>query len=135
MTIARMLFVFAGTVSLCAPAGAQNDLPPGLDKEVESIRTVFDVPGIGLGIVRDGRVVLARGYGLRKMGKPDRVDGNTLFGIASNTKAFTPKPAPMSLNSSFWKVYWPSALPPNHSISFTVLAARALSACARGVMP
>jgi CubicO group peptidase (beta-lactamase class C family) len=76
---------------LCgSPAAiAQTGPPPGLDDCVESIRSTFDVPGIGLAIVRDGRVVLARGYGVRTLGKPGRVDGNTLFGIASNTKAFT----------------------------------------------
>ena len=71
------------------PVRAQTGPPPGLDDYVESIRSVFDVPGIGLAIVQDGRVVLARGYGVRMLGKPGRVDGNTLFGIASNTKAFT----------------------------------------------
>ena len=49
----------------------------------------FDVPGIAIAIVKDGKVVLAKGYGLRKMGEAAPVDENTLFGIGSNTKAFT----------------------------------------------
>jgi len=49
----------------------------------------FHTPGVGLAIVKDGRVVLANGYGVRKLGHPEKVDENTLFGIASNTKAFT----------------------------------------------
>ena len=72
-----------------ASVRAQTGLPPGLDDYAESIRSAFNVPGIGLAIVKDGRVVLARGYGIRMLGKPGRVDGNTLFGVASNTKAFT----------------------------------------------
>ncbi len=49
----------------------------------------FEVPGLALAIVKDGRVVLAKGYGVRKLGDPAPVDARTLFGIASNTKVFT----------------------------------------------
>src|SRR5712672_1008230 len=49
----------------------------------------FDVPGMAIAIVKDGKVVMAKGYGLRKMGESARVDENTLFGIGSNSKAFT----------------------------------------------
>src|SRR3546814_4525870 len=40
-------------------------------------------------IVKDGEVVLERGYGVRKLGEPAKVDAHTQFAIASNTKAFT----------------------------------------------
>lgn len=63
--------------------------PPGLDALVASVMKTFEVPGVGLAIVKDGQVVVAKGYGVRKMGGPAPVDGRTLFGIASNTKAFT----------------------------------------------
>ncbi len=56
---------------------------------VDSARKTFDVPGIAVAIVKDGHVVLAQGFGLREMGKPDKVGAHTLFAIASNTKAFT----------------------------------------------
>jgi CubicO group peptidase (beta-lactamase class C family) len=49
----------------------------------------FDVPGLAVGIVKDGRIAVARGYGVRELGRPDPVDARTRFGIASNTKAFT----------------------------------------------
>ncbi len=49
----------------------------------------FEVPGIGLAIVKDGRVIVAKGYGVRKLGAAAPVDSQTLFGIASNTKIFT----------------------------------------------
>ena len=49
----------------------------------------FDVPGLSVAIVKDGAVVLAKGYGVRKLGEPAPADGRTLFGIASNTKVFT----------------------------------------------
>ena len=59
------------------------------DAFVESVRKQFEVPGIAVAIVQDGKVVLERGYGVREMGKPAKVDEHTMFAIASNTKAFT----------------------------------------------
>ena len=56
---------------------------------VDSARKTFDVPGIAVAIVKDGKVVMEQGFGLREVGKPDPVDAHTLFAIASNTKAFT----------------------------------------------
>ena len=63
--------------------------PADLDSWVERARKEFEVPGIAVGIVKDGKVVTAKGYGVRKLGEPGRVDEHTVFGIASNTKAFT----------------------------------------------
>src|SRR3954463_2786210 len=62
---------------------------PDIDAVVQRAMTAFDVPGISLAIVKDGKVVVARGYGVRALGEPAAVDAQTLFGIASNTKAFT----------------------------------------------
>lgn len=56
---------------------------------VESMRKDFDVPGVAIGIVQDGQVVMSRGFGTRRLGKPEPVDGDTRFMIASNTKALT----------------------------------------------
>jgi len=75
----------AVVLSAQAPPAA----PPDLDAWVTRAMKTFDVPGIGLAIVKDGKVVVAKGYGVRKLGAPDPVDGRTLFGIASNTKVFT----------------------------------------------
>jgi CubicO group peptidase (beta-lactamase class C family) len=68
---------------------AQSGPPPDLDAYVARAMKVFDVPGVAIAIVKDGKVVLAKGYGVRKLGDPTPVDENTLFGIGSNTKAFT----------------------------------------------
>ena len=56
---------------------------------VERARQEFDVPGIAVAVVKDGKVVLAKGYGVRKLGDPAPVTAESLFRIASNTKAFT----------------------------------------------
>lgn len=49
----------------------------------------WGVPGMSIAIVKDGRVVFSKGYGVREVGKPEKVDEHTLYAIASNTKAFT----------------------------------------------
>ncbi|NUS37521.1 MAG: serine hydrolase [Lysobacter sp.] len=75
-----------------ASASAQPALPAQLadfDAYVDNVRKTFDVPGIAVAIVKDGQVVLERGYGPRTIGKPQPIDAHTLFAIASNTKAFT----------------------------------------------
>lgn len=56
---------------------------------IESARQKLDVPGVAIGIVQDGRVVMAEGFGVRALGKPARVDADTRFQVASNTKALT----------------------------------------------
>src|SRR2546430_10862052 len=68
---------------------AQQSAPPELDAYVTAVLKAFEVPGLSIAIVKDGRVVLTKGYGMRKMGDPTPVDEHTLFGIGSNTKAFT----------------------------------------------
>ena len=68
---------------------AQSGPPADLDAYVAHDMKTFDVPGIALAIVKDGQVVLAKGYGVRKLGDAAPVDEDTLFGIGSNTKAFT----------------------------------------------
>jgi CubicO group peptidase (beta-lactamase class C family) len=75
---------------LAGPARAGEPTPvPGLDDLVARVLEELRVPGLSVGIVKDREVVLARGYGVRRVGDPAPVDGETRFGIASNTKAFT----------------------------------------------
>ncbi|MCL4848650.1 MAG: beta-lactamase family protein [Acidobacteria bacterium] len=72
------------------PVGAVAQRPPAdLDAWVERTMATFEVPGIAVAIVKDGDVVHAKGYGVRRLGDTAPVDDATLFGIASNTKAFT----------------------------------------------
>lgn len=61
--------------------------------EIDSIAGLalktFDVPGIAVAVIKDGKIVHSRGYGVRSLRTRQPVDENTLFGIASNSKAFT----------------------------------------------
>lgn len=60
-----------------------------LTKFVEDARVLLGVQGVGLGLVDHGEVVFAGGFGVRALGKPAKVDADTRFIVASNTKAFT----------------------------------------------
>ena len=60
-----------------------------LDRDVNSALKLFDVPGIAIAIVKDGKVITAKGFGVRKLGEPAPVDAKTLFEVASNSKGFT----------------------------------------------
>ncbi len=58
-----------------------------LRKFVETSMKLTGVPGVSLGLYQSGRVVLAEGFGVRELGKPDAVDADTRYMVASNTKA------------------------------------------------
>ncbi|MBN9657371.1 MAG: serine hydrolase [Acidobacteria bacterium] len=83
MRLATALFTLA--FALPTTGAAQ----PNLDSVVERTLKEFNVPGIAVGVIKDGQLVLAKGYGVRKLGDPAPVTPDTLFGVASNTKAFT----------------------------------------------
>lgn len=85
-----------GTVAVLASMAMGNVMAQALpaelqalDATVEQVRGQFQVPGIAVAVVKDGQVVMARGWGVREQGKPAPVDADTLFAIASNTKAMT----------------------------------------------
>ena len=60
-----------------------------IDTLAERARRAFDVPGIAVAVIKDGKVIHSKGYGVRSLNTKEKVDENTLFGIASNSKAFT----------------------------------------------
>jgi CubicO group peptidase (beta-lactamase class C family) len=83
-------FAIAFLVStLAGLAWTQSAPPADLDAYVAASMKTFDVPGMAVAIVKDGKILVAKGYGVRKLGDPRPVDEFTLFGIGSNTKAFT----------------------------------------------
>src|SRR5580765_8789809 len=92
-----MTRAFSRTVTVLCPVLllgtlviAQTTAPPSdLDAYVAKSMKTFDVPGMAVAIVKDGNVLVAKGYGVRKLGDPTPVDEFTMFAIGSNTKAFT----------------------------------------------
>ncbi|GAB5406240.1 MAG: serine hydrolase [Aureliella sp.] len=60
-----------------------------LDRLIAQMRADWKVPGLSVAVVKDGKTVLCKGYGETQIGDGRPVDSDTLFAIASNTKAFT----------------------------------------------
>jgi CubicO group peptidase (beta-lactamase class C family) len=75
--------------SLSAQSSGTSTAPSDLHAYVARAMKTFEVPGMAVAIVKDGKVVVAKGYGVRKLGDPTPVDEFTMFGIGSNTKAVT----------------------------------------------
>ncbi|MGV9003559.1 serine hydrolase [Flavobacterium sp.] len=61
----------------------------GLDKEMAKNLKDWNIPGLGIGIIKNGKLVYVKGYGYRDYEKKLPITENTLFQIASNTKLFT----------------------------------------------
>jgi CubicO group peptidase (beta-lactamase class C family) len=88
----RSAFLFAALTLLLLPvpaAGQAWNSVEGLDRYFAEAREAWNVPGMAVAVIRDGEVVLARGYGQRSLDGDGEVDEHTLFAIASNSKAFT----------------------------------------------
>lgn len=85
----RMVGAGALVLSLCVATAAWAAPPRDFDARVAKIASEVGVPGISVAIVEDGKVTLARGYGVRQLGGSARVDADTIFQIGSVSKAFT----------------------------------------------
>src|SRR5687768_891253 len=60
-----------------------------LEAEIEGARQQWEVPGLAVAIVQGDSVVMAKGFGVKELGKTDKVDENTLFAIGSSGKSMT----------------------------------------------
>ncbi|RYF80251.1 MAG: class A beta-lactamase-related serine hydrolase, partial [Chitinophagaceae bacterium] len=87
-------FIVICLAMFCQACMAQTDSTPSfvtdsLDAYVNKALADWQIPGAAVCIVKDGKVVLMKGYGVKEKDGTDKVDENTLFMIGSNTKAFT----------------------------------------------
>ncbi|HET9529596.1 MAG TPA: serine hydrolase, partial [Blastocatellia bacterium] len=85
-------------------ARAQEAALQGFDDYVNKAMRDWEVPGLAIAIVKDDKVLLARGYGVRKHGEATPVDEKTLFAIGSSSKAFTAAALAMLVDQN--KVKW-----------------------------
>lgn len=83
------LFLAAPLLGAAPPRPAAAPRLQDLDGYVRQTMRDWHAPGLAIAVVKDGKVLLARGYGVRELGKPGKVDADTLFDIGSNSKAFT----------------------------------------------
>src|SRR5215211_7725308 len=63
--------------------------PAELDRYIAKVRAEWQIPGLAVAIVRNDSTLAAKGFGVRELGKPDAVDENTVFDVASLAKSFT----------------------------------------------
>jgi len=68
---------------------AQEPTEAEIDRLAARVLDTFQTPGMAIGVVHAGELVYAKGHGVLEIGKPDPVDADTIFQIASLTKAFT----------------------------------------------
>ena len=80
-----MLLLFISS----AFAHAQDAPLAGFDDYVNKAIKDWEVPGVAIAVVKDDKIVFAKGYGVRELGKTDPITPNTVFAIGSSSKAFT----------------------------------------------
>ena len=80
---------FVALVLMVSSMTAWAAPPAGFEARVEAVRNAAEVPGMAIAIVENGAVTLAQGFGVRKLGSPDKVDGDTIFMTGSTGKAMT----------------------------------------------
>jgi len=84
------VITFISLALVCLKTFAQPTfINDSLDTYVTREMQRWQVPGLAIAIVKDGKVVVQKGYGVKSFDKPELVDEYTLFQIASNSKAFT----------------------------------------------
>ena len=106
-----MTFSFKRGLALCAGLlftshflHAQVLSSAQIDSVAEQTLRTFDVPGVAVAVIKDGKVIHAKGYGVRSIKTNEKVDANTLFGVASNTKAMTAASLGMLVDAG--KISW-----------------------------
>jgi CubicO group peptidase (beta-lactamase class C family) len=90
--------------SWARPPSALPISPAAIDSTVARAMKAFQVPGMAVGIIKDGKLIYSKGYGVRELGKTAPVDADTLFQIGSNTKAFTTASLAMLVDEG--KLHW-----------------------------
>jgi len=96
--LASLVMMFGASLFSQQLSGSQ------IDSLTERAMKAFDVPGIAVAVIKDGKVIHSKGYGVRSLNTKEKVDENTLFGIASNTKAF--KAAALGILIDEGKLKW-----------------------------
>src|SRR6187402_468875 len=90
----KVLILFIGCIFLSISIKAQDVdrslfIKDSLDIYISRALTQWRIPGIAVCVVKDGKVVVMKGYGTKELGLPGRVDENSLFMIGGNTQSFT----------------------------------------------
>ena len=103
-TTAAALLLSLPFLSTAGQSRAATDPIRDLDAYTAKAVADWKVPGLAIAVVKDGRIVFAKGYGVREVGKPAPVDTQTLFAIGSTTKAMTSASIGMLVDEG--KLHW-----------------------------
>ena len=102
-----VLWLLASLVLAGSPAAIAATAPLSgaeIDRLVARTMAAFSVPGIAVGVVKDGKLVYAKGYGVRELGRAEPVDPDTVFAIGSISKSFTTAALAMLVDDG--KLHW-----------------------------
>lgn len=89
ISLMRPLFIILFTCIAIMASAQPSFIKDSLDSYINQGMKEWQIPGLSIVIVKDGQVVVMKGYGVKDIQKNDPIDENTLFMIASNTKLFT----------------------------------------------
>jgi len=126
LTLVWLVTTMAIPVSDVRPQ--QRSAPPAawpvdLDHYISAVLEQWKIPGIALAVVRNDSTIVAKGFGVRELGKPGRVDANTVFDVASLSKSFTTAAAAVLVDRGAlnWddpvRRYLPDLVLPNDSLT------------------
>ncbi len=89
----RFAFLFISAFWAVALTAQENKVPAfvtdSLENHIVKWMAQWQIPGLAVGIVKDGKIVFMKGFGVKKNGNSEPIDDNTLFMIGSITKTFT----------------------------------------------
>jgi CubicO group peptidase (beta-lactamase class C family) len=90
----KLFLTFICSILLLQNTFSQTNAIPSfvtdsIDSYMQKALTDWNIPGVSIAIIKDGKVILSKGYGVKDVDTKEPVDENTLFMIGSNSKAFT----------------------------------------------
>ncbi|MCW8833790.1 MAG: serine hydrolase [Colwellia sp.] len=88
-TMQKLFALVIFSFSLSLQATSLHEKNNNIEAAIQQAMSTFQVPGVAVAIVKDNNVVMSKGFGVIEHGKSTKVTPDTLFGIASNTKAMT----------------------------------------------
>lgn len=87
--ILLLLLLTSGFGLMNGQSGLPSFVKDSLDAYIQRGMADWQIPGLAAAIVKDGKIIFMKGYGVTQLDGKEKVDENTLFMIGSNTKAFT----------------------------------------------
>lgn len=84
-----LLLLCSPIAAIAQPAPVREDRAAELDAYIPKAMADWNLPGLSIAVVKDGKPVYVEGFGVRALDAPGRVDADTRFGMMSTTKAMT----------------------------------------------